>query len=485
MSNVVAMGLPGPAPAAAANAPPQAGAKGKAGSFGQALEAQGAEAPASKSQGSEASGQDPGSLDIQAVVQALLGGGTVIEGQTETTGTSQLDRLAEVGTVGTNEQDAIPVDGLPYVVLMQQQAPPTLPVANLDLTGQPLAETDVAVGLPVAADTADLALLNDLPATASPVATAARSAARGEVAPAVLQAVAAMQELKAQASEVATPVAETLPEVSVAPVTPAAKAAPEMTAEMAGELTVEPAALDVDVSMTETLPEPEAPVVETLEMAVAKMEGAGDVPADAPDLTLPATSVLQPLTRSSAVTATAATGTSEVPAAGTFASDLAGTVRRATLVGDNELRLLLNPPELGHVDVRITDTPNGLRVAMAAVSAEARELIEQHLPALRAALEARDLRIDRIQIERSAESSAEDALGRGSRDELGNQSGNPGNSNQGDGGGHNDSPWSPVAAMRAEGTPSTGEPPAGSKAQSTEATGARGSVAAGRLDVLA
>ncbi len=482
----MAMGLPGPAPAAAANAPPQAGAKGKAGSFGQALKAQGAEAPTPESQGSEPSEQDPGSLDIQAVVQALLGGGTAIEGQTETTGTSQLDRLAEVGTAGTDEQDAIPVDGLPYVVLMQQQVPLTLPVA--DLTGQPLAETDVAVGLPVAGDAADLALLDDLPATASPVATAAHTAARGEVAPAVLQAVAAMQELKAQATEAATPVAETLPEVSVMPAAEVA-AAPELTAEMVGELTVEPAveptALDIDVSMAETLPEPEAPVTETLEMAAAEMEGAGDAPADAPDVTVPATSVVQPTSRSSAATATVETGTSEVPAAGTFASDLAGTVRRATLVGDNEVRLLLNPPELGHVDVRITDTPDGLRVAMQAVSAEARELIEQHLPALRAALEARVLRIDRIQVERSAESSAEDALGRGSRDELGNQSGNPGNSNQGDGSGHNDSPWSPVAAMRAEGTPSTGEPPAGSKAQSTEATGARGSVAAGRLDVLA
>ena len=485
MSNVVAMGLPGPAPAAAANAPPQAGAKGKTGSFGQALKAQGAEAPTPESQGNESSAQDPGSLDIQDVVQALLGGGPAIEGQTETTGTSQLDRLAEVGTVGTDEQDAIPVDGLPFVVLMQQQAPLTLPVA--DLTGQPLAEMDAAMGLPVAGDAADLVVLKDLPATASPVATAAQSAARGEVAPAVLQAVAAMQELKAQATEAATPVAETLPEVSVASVVPAStpEAAAELTAEMAGELTVEPTALDVDVLKAETLPEPEAPATETLEMAAAKMEGAGDVPADAPDLTLPATSVLQPTSRSSAATATVGTGTSEVPAAGKFASDLAGTVRRAALVGDNEVRLLLNPPELGHVDVRITDTPNGLRVAMEAVSAEARELIEQHLPALRAALETRDLRIDRIQVERSAESSAEDALGRGSRDELGNQSGNPGNSNQGDGSGHNDSPWSPVAAMRAEGTPSTGEPPAGSKAQSTEATGARGSVAAGRLDVLA
>ena len=495
MSNVVVMGLPGPAPAAGAKAPPSAGAKGKAGSFGQALEAQGAEPPTPESQGIEPPGQDPGSLDIQAVVQALLGGGTAIEGQTETTGISQLDRLAEVGTAGTDEQDEIPVDGLPFVVLMQKQAPQTVDVVHL--TGQAFAKTKVADGLPVTGDVVRPEVLSgDLLATASPVAIAARTAARGEVAPAVLQAVAEMQALKAQATEAATqapaaaaaPAAAMLPAASMASTTEVVAEVivmPEPVAEMAVEVTTEPVAPEFDAPAAEMLPEPVAPVTETLEMAAAEMEGAGDVPADAPEVTLPTTTVLQPMVRGADVTATAEAGVSELPTSGTFASDLAGTVRRATLVGDDELRLLLNPPELGHIDVRIIDSPNGLRVVMEAANAEARELIQQQLPALRAALEARDLRIDRIQIERSAEASAEDALGRGSRDGLGNQSGNPGDWNQGNGGGHDDAPWSPVAAIRAEGTPSTGEPPAGSKAQSTEATGARGSAAAGRLDVLA
>ena len=507
MSNVVAMGLPGPAAAAAgAHAPPQAEAAGEAGSFGQALRAQGAESPTPESQGNGPPGQDPGSLDIRAVIQELLGDGTGIEGQTETTGKPQLDRLAEVGTVGTDEQSELLVDGLPLVVLTQQQAPEA--VAVVDLTRGVPAEPKAAHGRPIVADAMRPAVLSgDLPATANPVATAARTAARGEVAPAVLQAVAERQALKAQATEAPAPVpaaaavsapaaaaaaavaaavaAETLPETSATKVAVEVIAVAEPTAEVAAESTVEPAVPELDGPMAETLPEPEGPVTERLELAAAKTEGAGAAPADAPDVTLPATSVLQPMSRSSVATATVETGTSEVPAADTFASDLAGTVRRATLVGDKELRLLLNPPELGHVDVRITDSPNGLRVAMEAANAEARELIEKHLPALRAALEARDLRIDRVQVERSAESLAEETLGRGSREELGSQSGNPGNSDRGDGNGHEGAPWSPVAAMRAEGTPSTGEPPAGSKAQSTEATGARGSAGGGRLDVLA
>jgi len=487
VSNIVAMGLPGPAPAAGANAPPQAGAKGKAGSFVQALKAQGDQNPPPGSQGIGPPGEDPGSLDIHAVIQALLGDGTVIDDQTETTRTPQLDRLAEVGTVGTDEQSEIPIGGLPFVVLTQQPAP--LVAEAVDLTGRTFAGTQAAAGRPVAGDALQPGVLNgELPSTASPVATAARTAARGEVAPAVLQAVAAQQALKAQATETAAPAA-TLPEPAAASTLPAAAAVamPEPTAELAAELMVEPAvpATAADVSEMELLPEPEVPVAAALEMAAAGLEGDGDVPADAPDVTLPAAAALQPLTRNPAVTAMNEAGTSEVPVAGAFASDLAGTVRRATLVGDNELRLLLNPPELGHVDVRIIDSPNGLRVVMEAANAEARELIERQLPALRAALEARDLRVDRVQVERSSETSEEDALGRGSRDELGNQSGNPGNSNQDGERGHQAAPWSSVAAIRSNGTPSEGEPPAGSKAQATEATEVRGSAAPGRLDVLA
>lgn len=447
--------------------------------------------PTPESQATGPPGQDPGSLDIQAVIQALLGDGTAVEGQTETTGTTQLDRVAEVGMTGTDEQSEIPLDGLPFVVLTQQQASPAAEIRGL--TGRALAETKAPVGHPVAGDAVRPDVLNgELPATASPVATAARMAARGEVAPAVLQAVAAQQALKAQATE---PVTAAVPEVastemaSTVAALPATDAAtmPKPAVEMAAEVLVKPVAPEPvsDAPDVELLPEPVAPVTATLETAAAEMEGGGDTTADAPDLTLPVVAALQPTNRSGATTATAEAGVSEVPAAGTFASDLAGTVRRAALVGDNEVRLLLNPPELGHVDVRIIDSPNGMRVVMEAANAEARELIEQQLPALRAALESRDIRIDRIQIERSTETSEEDALGRGSRDELGNQSGNPGSSNEDGERGHQDAPWSSVAAIRSNGTPAEGEPPAGAKSQSTEATEVRGSAAPGRLDVLA
>ena len=482
MSNIVAMGLPGPAPAAVANASPPAGAKGKAGAFARALQTQGAQDPVSENPGIGPPGEDPGSLDIQAVVQALLGGGAAIEGQTETTGTSQLDRLAEVGTVGTDEQETIPVDGLPFVVLMQQPAPQT--VAVVDLEGRAGPQTQAAVGQPVAGDAMRPDVLNgELPATASPVATAARTAARGEVAPAVLQAVAEQKALKAQVSEAATPTVETLSEADPVALT-------EPTLELAAELPDQPKVLVPEAfgDGADLLTEPEAPAaveapeVGGLEMAAAQMDGDGASPIDVPDEMLPAMAAMQPMTRDAAVTATNQAATGEVPVSDTFASDLAGTVRRATLVGDNEVRLLLNPPELGHVDVRITDSPNGLRVVMEAANAEARELIEQHLPALRAALEGRDLRIDRIQLERPAASADRDALGNGSRDALGNQSGNPGGFNQEGERGHESAPWSSVAAIRSNGTPEMGEPPAGAESQATEALGSAGH---GRLDVLA
>jgi len=372
--------------------------------------------------------------------------------------------------------------------MTQQRASQAAEIAGL--TGRALAETKAPAGLPGVGDAVRPDVLSvELPATASPVATAARTAARGEVAPAVLQAVAEQQALKSQAAAPAAP-APTAPSSAVLP-EPAAVATPvaagvatsEVTAGVAAEVIVEPTsvapattAVDADAA-----PEP-APVAGTLEMAAAQMEGGGDAPADAPDVTLPATPALQPMTRNAATTAATESGVSEVPAAGTFASDLAGTVRRATMVGDNELRLLLNPPELGHVDVRIIDSPNGLRVVMEAANAEARELIEQQLPALRAALEARDLRVDRVQIERSAEASEEDALGPDARDAAGNQSGNPQHANHDGERGHEAAPWSSVAAMRSNGTPSDGEPPAGSNSQANEV---RGTAASGRLDVLA
>ena len=74
MNNVLGMGLPGPAPAAVAKAAPQSGAGGKAGSFGQALQAQGTDSPTPEIQGIGPPGHDPGPPDIQAAFQAVLGG---------------------------------------------------------------------------------------------------------------------------------------------------------------------------------------------------------------------------------------------------------------------------------------------------------------------------------------------------------------------------------------------------------------------------
>jgi flagellar hook-length control protein FliK len=66
---------------------------------------------------------------------------------------------------------------------------------------------------------------------------------------------------------------------------------------------------------------------------------------------------------------------------------------------------VLNPPDLGHLEVRIEHGVRGVRVLLSTDSAGAHDLIHQHLPALRAALEARDLRVDRIDVQTSDASS--------------------------------------------------------------------------------
>ena len=79
-------------------------------------------------------------------------------------------------------------------------------------------------------------------------------------------------------------------------------------------------------------------------------------------------------------------------------SRLADSVQRAVRVGANECRLELHPPELGQLRVRVVEAVDGVRVTVAAASREATELIQQQLPLLRLALEARELRVDRLDI---------------------------------------------------------------------------------------
>ncbi len=79
-------------------------------------------------------------------------------------------------------------------------------------------------------------------------------------------------------------------------------------------------------------------------------------------------------------------------------SRLADSVQRAVRIGANEFRLELHPPELGQLRVRVVETADGVRVTVVAASREATELIQQQLPLLRSALEARELRVDRLDI---------------------------------------------------------------------------------------
>ena len=94
-----------------------------------------------------------------------------------------------------------------------------------------------------------------------------------------------------------------------------------------------------------------------------------------------------------------------------LASRLAQTVREALRTGDREFRLVLNPPGLGHITVRVTDGDGGVQVLLRAASTEATELIQRHLPLLQQALEGRALGVDRLEmIQTDAASLVDDWL---------------------------------------------------------------------------
>jgi hypothetical protein len=158
---------------------------------------------------------------------------------------------------------------------------------------------------------------------------------------------------------------------------------------------------------------------------------AGQTDADAPNGLpfAPMASVAGSTPRVETVTAARVVDAASLPA------EVADTVRMAAFRGDSEVRLVLNPPELGHLDIRIASGDGGLRITLEASQSGARELIDRSLVQLQQALEARDLRIDRLEV-RAADT------GRG-MDASGQQSGGFGTSDEGG----NAPEWSPVAAL--------------------------------------
>ena len=140
-----------------------------------------------------------------------------------------------------------------------------------------------------------------------------------------------------------------------------------------------------------------------------------------------------------------------------LASQLADTVARAVRVGPSEFRMQLHPPELGQVQIRIVETVDGVRVSVEATFREASELIQQHLPLLRSALEARDLRVGSLDV---FHAGAADAREPGAESHP-----------RGDQGEDESPQWSPLAGMEREAEP---EPPVSA-----------GRVVVGRVDVMA
>jgi flagellar hook-length control protein FliK len=138
-----------------------------------------------------------------------------------------------------------------------------------------------------------------------------------------------------------------------------------------------------------------------------------------------------------------ATATVDASSGTALARGLAETVHAATLHGDRELRVTLNPPDLGQVTVHITEHDSGgVTVAIQASSHEAHELMQQQLPALRAGLEQRDVRVERLHVEQQASSSGLGWADGGQRQSSGQREAWASREQQ---------QWSPIAAINGTG----------------------------------
>lgn len=167
-------------------------------------------------------------------------------------------------------------------------------------------------------------------------------------------------------------------------------------------------------------------------------------PADAGDNVARAglTSGLSPMTDADntvPVAAAKARGVQSLP----VAAQVAETVRSAVLRGDHEIRLLLNPGDMGRIDIRITEQNGVLQLNLNASHGSTRDLLAREMPVLQQALEARDLRVERIQVSHSGSASS-DGSGAAWQQGFGRQ----GQQQEGRDG----SPaWSPVASLTPSG----------------------------------
>lgn len=318
-------------------------------------------------------------------------------------------------------------------------ATPASAVEDANVLADVVADVVKAVSTPI--DGTNAQPVVELPEPASDVATAAmRVAAQAMRLGQVMQRSAAVRGKGAAVTDDANPTSGTdveamaavteMPDgasVAVNAVAPVSEA--DGTASSALSLL---SAMDgvesVEVSSTAT--RPNVPVAGATDDADAPVgDGAGRAAL---------VSTPSPMAAGRGVTAAASTEKAASLQSVPVASQVAETVRAAVLRGDHEIRLLLNPGDLGQITIRITEQNGALQLRLDTSRSSTRELLAREMPMLQQALEARDLRIERIQVTHSGSASAN-----GSNASWQQGSGRQGQPQERDG-----SPaWSPVANL--------------------------------------
>ncbi|MEX1023040.1 MAG: flagellar hook-length control protein FliK [Dehalococcoidia bacterium] len=448
-------------PASPANAPPpgtpsNASSADPTGTFAALLTA----AQAAK-QGGDTGPPDGGAASMPdatteaeallASLLALMRGVTTEDAADGTTDLPTLDRLAEAGETNQEEAGAAGeppgvMEALMAYLVMGQRTTEQAAMLSLPDDVRALLHTMAAAD---AADTsADLAL-DAATARIEVTGVAASTTDAGGIAPPAIATAA-------QAAELASTTGDGI-EAPVAPLVAATvegdatgmpadgDTPPLVTADAIDDGGTQPGRPDVT--------EDGAPTTATAAEVSSTRVGAGQGVADAAARTQPdAGGDAAARTAAAAVTppmGTVASGASDTPRVETVAQarvvdaaslpgDVADTVRLAVMRGDSEIRVVLNPPELGHLDIRIATHEGGLRVSLEAAQAGARDVLERSLPALLQSLEARELRVERLEV-RAADT------GRGSLDTSGSGHGPAGDgARDGRDGGPD---WSPVASF--------------------------------------
>ncbi len=343
-------------------------------------------------------------LLLIAGVMARLKGGVAGTGDGKTNDTPLPDRPAGAGVEQTNTGA---MEALMGQLLLMRANPEPLPGSGTAASGVEAVTSASGSG---AGDAAKLLeeIAQMLQAGPAPAPAAPAGASR------VTEAATAAIETKTSTAEASATVATVAPTVAqLVASEPAPAAVPAAAVTVSAAATAQPTrsedARDVSTTANAVAPIPVAatqastarPAESVSEIRERVARGRETEPTTA--ATVPNT---VPAAAPQAENVPAVASTSRGEASGPVTVQIANTVQSAVLHGEHEVRMVLNPPELGRVEIKITQGDTGVSVQMHAEQAGAHDLIQQQLPLLHQALESRDVRVDRLQVSHAGQSDA-------------------------------------------------------------------------------